>query len=160
VERILEYKRFKEAAAMLEQREEADLRIYEKPAEDLSLYTRETDETLSLDLAAFVRAFESFLLRKRRVEEVHRTYDRAARQRMSVESRIEQLKALFRGKKQLRFRELLQGNESREQKVLTFLSLLELMKERVIRVQQKRAFGELSISVSEASAGEKGASAQ
>ena len=60
VARILEYKKFKILSAMLAEREEAGFDIWEKPQEDLSEYTDEPDEYLSLELSKFVCFLTSF----------------------------------------------------------------------------------------------------
>ncbi|MBR5489229.1 MAG: segregation/condensation protein A, partial [Firmicutes bacterium] len=51
VQRLLEYKRFKQAAEILAEQEERCSHIYEKPQEDISAYLEEPDEYLRLDLA-------------------------------------------------------------------------------------------------------------
>ena len=48
VEKLLEYRRFKECAEMLKEREELTALIYEKPQEDISEYTDSPDELLRL----------------------------------------------------------------------------------------------------------------
>lgn len=50
VEKILEYKRFKCAAELLEQQEEKISYHFVKPKEDLSPYTKAVDEYLNLEL--------------------------------------------------------------------------------------------------------------
>ena len=149
VQRILEYKKYKGAAEQLGEREERNARIFEKPAEDRTPYTHQADYYLNLDIQGFVRAFEAFLSKKRRIEEVHKRYESGRRNLMSLETRIEQLKQLFARKKEFSFPELLEGNDSRYQQVLTFLSVLQLMRERAIEVKQRVAFGEIRLKVVE-----------
>ena len=64
VERLLEYKRFKQAARLLEEREESGTRIFEKPQEDISIYLQNPDEYLSLDIKQFAAAFRLFIEKK------------------------------------------------------------------------------------------------
>ena len=70
VEKLLEYKRFKAASAMLAEQEERMQRIYVKPQEDISRYTENPDEYLKMELSEFVKAFNLFLYRKKKVEDV------------------------------------------------------------------------------------------
>lgn len=149
VQKLLEYKRYRQAAEFLEEQEEKMQAVFTKPGEDLSVYTKAPDYYLTLELTAFMKAFDSFLLKKKRLEDVHKHYDRVERQRMSVEDRIEQMKGLLRGKKRLRFRDLLAGETSRYNLVLTFLSLLELMRLRTVKVKQNATFGEITLTVRE-----------
>lgn len=148
VERLLEYKRYKAAATFLEEQEERNQQIYAKPQEDLTIYTKGYDIYLNLDLVQFVKAFDLFLQKKKRLEEVKKLYSKVERQRMTVETRIEQMKVLFRRKKKLKFQELLDGEASRYHVVLTFVSLLELMRQKSVKVRQTVNFGEITLTAS------------
>jgi segregation and condensation protein A len=151
VQRILEYKRFKAAAELLELQEEQSLRVFEKPKEDLAPYTREADEYLNLDLNQFVKAFHLFLQKKRRLEEIKNNYAKVERQKISVESRVEYIKNLFRSKgiKKLNFRELLTPESNRYEVVLTFVSMLEMIRQKAVIVRQNVNFGEIYLSLNE-----------
>lgn len=151
VQRILEYKRFKSAAELLELQEEESQRIFEKPKEDLSPYTKEPDEYLNLDLGQFVKAFHLFLQKKKRLEEIKRNYAKVERQKISIESRIEYIRNLFRfkEKKKLNFRELLTPESNRYEVVLTFVSMLEMIRQKAVMVRQNVNFGEIYLSLNE-----------
>ena len=149
VQKLLEYKRCKAAAALLTEQEELGLRIHKKPQEDLSVYTKEPDEILNLDLVSFVKAFELFLQKKRRIEEMHNRYVRVERERMTLETRIEQIKSYFRKGRRVSFMELLGGEKTRANAVLTFMSVLELVRSRVLVAKQKTVFGEITLEAEE-----------
>lgn len=149
VQRLLEYKRYKLAATFLAEEEERAQRIHTKPREDLTVYTREPDIYLSLDLIPFVKAFELFLQKKKRLEEVRKRYSIIERQQMTVESRIEQIKHLFRERKRMKFRDLLGGERTRQNVVLTFLSMLELIRQKAVKVNQNANYGEITLTVNE-----------
>jgi len=151
VQRILEYKRFKSAAELLELREEQCRRIFVKPKEDLAPFTKEADEYLNLDLSQFVRAFHLFLQKKKKLEEIRRNYARVERQKISIETRIEYIKNMFRskGKKRLNFRELLTPDSDRYEVVLTFVSMLEMIRQKAISVRRNINFGEIYLSLNE-----------
>lgn len=149
VERILEYKRFKAAAEMLAEQEELCSRIYTKPQEDLTPYTKEADEYLELDLAQFVKAFDMFLIKKRKLEEIKKTYERIERQRMSVEARIEQIRNFFRRSAVVRFSELVAVERTKYNAVLTFMSMLELLKQHSISATQEVRYGDITLTLNE-----------
>lgn len=151
VQRILEYKRFKTAAELLELQEEKNQRIFEKPKEDLAPYTREADEYLNLDLNQFVKTFHLFLQKKKRLEEIKSNYARVERQKISVESRIEYIINLFRSKskKRLNFKELLTPESNRYEVVLTFVSMLEMIRQKAITARQNMNFGEIYLNLNE-----------
>ncbi len=151
VQRILEYKRFKSAAELLELQEEQSQRVFEKPKEDLTPYTKEADEYLNLDLSQFVKAFHLFLEKKKRLEEIKKTYSKVERQKISVESRVEYIKNLFRlkEKKKLSFKELLNPESNRYEVVLTFVSMLEMIRQRSVIAKQNVNFGDIYLSLNE-----------
>jgi segregation and condensation protein A len=151
VQKILEYKRFKSAAELLEQEEEQTRRIFEKPKEDLTVYTREADEYLNLDLKQFVRAFHLFLQKKKRIDEIRANYTRVERQKVTIDAKIEYIRNLFRfkGRKRLNFRELLPQGSDRYEVILTFVSMLEMIRQKTVSVRQNVNFGEIILSLSE-----------
>ncbi len=151
VERLLEYKRFKQAARLFEEREESGTRIFEKPQEDISIYLQNPDEYLSLDIKQFAAAFRLFIEKKHKVESVKKHYERVERERASMEKRMSLiLKAVRRKIGQVfSFKELIQNTKDRYDIVVTFLSLLEMAKERVIRVDQQVNYGDITVSAGE-----------
>ncbi|MGN0727726.1 MAG: segregation and condensation protein A [Anaerovoracaceae bacterium] len=148
VERILEYKRFKRAAQILQEREEQSQHIFEKPQEDISEYLENPDEYLSLDLKQFASAFSLFIQKKQRVEAVRAHYTRIERERSTMESRIRMILAKVRRKigQVFSFKELIPDKNDRYDVVVTFMSLLEMAKERVLRVEQKSLYGDIKVS--------------
>ena len=124
---------------MLAEREEAGFDIWEKPQEDLSEYTDEPDEYLSLELSKFVSAFEDFLLRKQRMEDMEKRYARIERQRETTEIKIDQIKnKLMENEREfIYFRELLNPGTDRYDIALTFVSMLEMIRQRRVVADQK-----------------------
>ena len=149
VQRILEYKRFKAAAELLELQEERSLRVFEKPKEDLAPFTKEPDEYLNLDINQFVKVFLLFLQKKKKLEEIKKNYAKVERQKMSIESKIDFIKGLFfsRDKKRLSFRELLTPESNRYEVVLTFTSMLEMIRQKSVVVKQNVNFGEIILNI-------------
>lgn len=151
VSRILEYKRFKRASEILQEREELAARIYQKPQEDISVYLDNPDEYLSLDLKQFANAFSSFIDKKQRIETVRKHYTRVEREKASMESRISYIATKLRQKlgRVFKFGELVPNTKDRYDVVVTFISLLEMAKQRVINVKQSSTYGTIEIEAGE-----------
>lgn len=149
VEKILEYKKFKALAEIFKKHENEKRLCFEKPKEDLEQYTNETDEYLSLDIKPFVSAFNLFLRKKQKVEEVRNHYTRVERQKQSIEMKIENIVGFFKrhGFKKLFFRELLTKESDKYDVVLTFTSMLQMIREKLIRVEQQSDFGDMEIEM-------------
>lgn len=145
IARILEYKQFKEMAEFLKDQEEITSHIHTKPAEDLSSYTGEPEELLTGSIDKFAEAFMAFIHRKQRLEEMHRTYERIERARMSVEHRITQMTAFLKKKREMKFSEMIKDDDSPFNRVITFVSLLELLKQHSVVAEQKKRYGDITI---------------
>ncbi|MBI3320866.1 MAG: segregation/condensation protein A [Candidatus Omnitrophica bacterium] len=69
----------------------------------------------------------------------------------TVEMKVQELRMLLTVKRQVRFLELFIPEKSKLELVVTFLALLELMRQCVARAIQERPFAEIVIAVREAS---------
>ena len=148
VQRLLEYKRFKQAAEILAEQEERCSHIYEKPQEDISAYLEEPDEYLRLDLAQFAQAFNLFIQKKQKVDSVRKHYTRIERERARMEERISYIAGVL--KKSIgqffSFKEFIHNKKDRYDVVVTFVSLLEMAKNRIVQVEQKSTYGDIQVS--------------
>lgn len=147
VQKLLEYKKYKAVSDFLTSREEWAANIFEKPREDLSPYTGDPDEFLKLDIHQFVRAFNDFITKKRKVDEIRRNYDRDQRQRMTTEVRMDLMAGILaRDPARIySFYELVPDLNSRYDAALSFVSLLEMLKQRRVDAGQKSLFGEITV---------------
>lgn len=151
MEKLLEYKKFKILAEMLQQQEERGMRVMAKPQEDLSAYTGETDEYLSLDLRQFVAAFDLFLRKKKKIEEIHKHHIRTEKQRITAETRMADIRDFFRQDpfRPANFKELVEKKDDKYDIALTFSSVLEMMKEKRLDADQKYTYGDITVRAAE-----------
>lgn len=147
VEKILEYKRFKKAASLLNDAQEYASLIYEKPQEDISEYLDQPDEYLKMDLTQFVNAFNAFIHKKHKLTEIKKNYQKVERQRITIEQKIAFIKSFFKDKftKRVSFSQLINEEPSRQNAVITFASLLEMAKGKFITFEQEYTFGEITV---------------
>ncbi len=148
--RILDYMRTKKSAEMLQEREEYNLAIHEKPAEDLSKYVGEPDEILKASDEQLVNAFILFLTRKKKIEEVQRRYQRVRRRKESIETRIKDMTKILElrltpDKSGISFMELLPEEPDRYDITLSFMSLLSMIKNQGYDAEQQENFGEITV---------------
>lgn len=148
VEKLLEYKKFKQISQMLEQYEEETSHIYEKPKEDITVYLEQPDEYLSLEIGQFVNAFNLFLNKKKKIEEVRQRYVRVERERESTENRIAFIKNLFKTRKThtVPFKDIVINKEDKYDIVLAFTSVLEMSKARIVRANQEQMYGKITVT--------------
>lgn len=147
VAQLIEYKRFKDMAEFLAEQEEVNSHIHRKPQEDLTSYIGQPDEFLRTDMNQFVKAFRAFLFKKQKLEEIKKNYQQVERQRMSIENRIDQIRDFFLKKSKVKFSELVSTDGRPYNLVLTFISLLELIKQSTITAKQKQRFGDIEMTL-------------
>lgn len=145
VMRLIEYKKYKEAAIQLQELESERGQVFTKAPADLSEYM--PDEQLALfdknvNVYDMLSAFQK-LMRRKQLKKPLET--RVSRQEISVK---EQMRAVITVLKnnggKVMFSELF-TYEDKSMLVLTFLTLLELMKRQVIFVEQQKNFDDLSV---------------
>lgn len=146
VERLIEYKKYKEAALDLKGYEEERSLIYTKAPSDLSEFQKEaiTQRALAptVTLYDMLGAFQK-LLRRKRLQKPLAT--KIARQEISIEKRMDEILVLLKKKADaVDFYDLFPSPE-KEYIVVTFLAMLELMKRNEIIAEQKENFGGIQI---------------
>lgn len=139
VRRLREYRRFKEAAAMLQGIEETGLRTYPRlaPPTDLPLPTGLSDMTLDL----MAQIFRDVLQRKPE-EEPQGTVER---REVTVEEKVELLTEQIQGRRKVSFRAFISKCRSRVEVIVSFMAVLELIKELKLSVEQDVAFGDITL---------------
>jgi segregation and condensation protein A len=147
IQKLLEYKKFRMAAEGLERQEELAMMIHTKPQEDLGQYTKEPDEYIDLDLTQFVKAFNLFIMKKKKIEDIHKRYDRIEREKITVEETMRKIKGRFGTKAKLCFSDLFEEDADRYEIVLTFVSVLELIRQKIVNVRQNANFGEIYLTL-------------
>lgn len=101
-----------------------------------------------MDIDSFVNAFNLFLYRKKKIEDVRRHYMRLERQRISIEQKISYIKSFFarKNKTSVTFDELVEEDRDRYNKVVTFTSLLEMAKSKAVGLEQRANFEKIVIT--------------
>lgn len=139
VQRLREYRRFREAAAALRNIEEQGLRAYPRlaPPPALPMPTGLDGVTLDL-LAGIVRE-----VLERRPEAPPEVV--VPRQLVTVEEKIAELSSALREHRRLSFRAFISASSSRIEVIVAFLAVLELIKALRLCAEQDAIFGDISL---------------
>jgi segregation and condensation protein A len=149
VEKLLEYRKFKNAAGEFKTLEEERNLVFTKPPSDLSEFSKAEDLDridLNVSLYDMLGAFQK-LLRRQKLQKP--LFTKVARQEISIEKRMDEIRAdlhTFRGRKS--FFDLF-PYQDKEHIVVTFLAVLELMKRDEIFVDQEGNFSEIFVCAKE-----------
>lgn len=144
--RLIDYRRYKEAAGELKTREEERALVYTKAPSDLSEYAQEPmPDKAPLDISVYdmLSAFQK-VMRRKKLQKPLQT--KIARQEIPIEKRMNEILADLASRTgRCNFTDLF-PEASKEYLVVTFLAVLELMKSQKITIQQEGNFQDLYIT--------------
>ncbi|MED3562962.1 segregation/condensation protein A [Bacillus sp. MUM 116] len=145
VERLIEYRKYKDAANDLKSMEEERGLMYTKPPSDLSDFAKDKQPEkadLNVSLYDMLAAFQK-LLRRKKLQRPLAT--KITRQEISIEKRMSEIMGELKHLKgRKNFNELFPYPE-KEHIVVTFLAILELIKRKEIDVEQQENFGDIFV---------------
>jgi segregation and condensation protein A len=141
VQRLLEYKTFKDAASILKEREEEWQKVFvrEQEADD-------DEEKVPTELYLFdVNVFDLLGAFKKMFDSAPPEVLTITRETLTVKDKIFLIIDVLENLECIRFEELFKDNKTRPQLIVTFLALLEILKLGLARVYQEKEFGKIWI---------------
>lgn len=156
VEQLLEYKMYKYMSYELRDREaEGQRALYRAP--DLPEEVKEYVEPIDMDallgdltLAKLNSIFQDVIRRQAdKIDPVRSTFGKIEKETVTLSQRMEDIRTFARKSRRFSFRELLTSQKSRTQIVVTFLAVLQMMKEGSIRTEQEQPFDDILITWTE-----------
>jgi len=140
---LLAYKRYKEIANFLAQRETAGLKTYLRLAPSPKIETNLDMSGLGLpELIAAAQAIFSTIDTRPELRTV------VTAPRITIRQKIRDIAARLRQSARMPFRGLFLDNPTHLEIVVTFLALLELIKRSLVDVRQDTLFGEIEVELS------------
>ena len=141
--RLLEYQAIKELTSSFQELNDKRSEIYTKLPSDLSDYREEVNLSNQGSLDDLVNAFQLFLERQKHMKPVN---TKITKKEFSVEERIVSIRNVLKEKKKIEFFELF-DNLSKSYVVVTFLSILEMTKNKEVTILQENSFSPLIIEM-------------
>lgn len=138
IERLLEYKKYKEVTNDFKKLEEERKNYFSKAPSSLKDYVKETHETA--DVSILINAFNALMNQKKAENIVTKTTTKE----YSVTERSREIKNILKFKKKVEFKELFEIN-SRDYIIVTFLALLEMVKSNEVTLTQENNFANIYI---------------
>lgn len=149
VSRLLEYKKFKNAATMLDARRKAQERMHPRPfGPDVEFTTAMPDFLQDVPLESLGYLAAGAFARR---EVLLLDSEHIAAKPIPIEVHIRALHARIKNRKNLRFSELVNTETPTPIVVVTFLAVLELYKRAMVDLEQDEQFGDISIKFIEGS---------
>ena len=135
IQQLIEYKAYKEAAVVLKKKEEARLELFSKQPEDLLRYldTETNDYNGTLSFSDLLRAYEK--MRQRVAWKVRRSKT-VKREERTLEQQMVHVSEYVLSRERTTFFGFFTEQPTVEELVVSFLAVLELVKQRVIACEQ------------------------
>jgi segregation and condensation protein A len=141
---LMAYKRYRQIADLLSQREEAGLRTYLRLAPPPKV--EGTVDLTGLGLADLAEAAQTiFALSSSKLP----LSTMVAPPRVTIREKIHLLTQIFFRQKEITFQNLIKENHTRLDIVVTFLAILELVKRHFVQAKQESLFGDISLEPTE-----------
>ena len=144
IRQLVEYKKFKDAAAQLKEKELEQESIFVRQAPKPNFKLLETREAPRPDVNVFdlVKAVGTIL---QRIEDKEGQTREIQADTWSVSQKIEMFRKRIQTQKRFRFSELFEDDRTRQEVVVTFLALLEMIRMRQLQAVQPNPFEEIEI---------------
>jgi len=142
IRQLVEYKKFKDAAAQLAEREDETSRMFPRTVgDDVGVEVEPTVPLAEVSIFDLINAFNEVLKKAGAREDFREIIE----EKFSVSDKIEEILYTLRDRTELIFRELFEKAISRTEVVVTFLAMLELIRLKRLKVRQDSAFGEIRV---------------
>ncbi len=141
VARLVEHEKFKNAAALLYQKQQIEENVWSKP--DKSLYKDEgTEGDLVVSLVDLIKVFQQVLERRKEVARIELRHEQ-----FTVAQMIAQLRARILASEMgsVNLIEFFEACPSRHAMIVAFLAVLEMVKLQAVLLLQERQFGEIVV---------------
>lgn len=143
IQKLVEYRKFKQIAEQLRDKEFERSLVYSREPEDMTPYMKQdkVNPVEGIHLSDLIVAFQKALRRAARRNIVATVQ----RDEISVKDRIRDIIDVLKQYETVRFSRLIRENMDRHEIVVTFLAILELMKMKHIRCFQHQLFDDIVI---------------
>lgn len=141
INKLVEYKKYKEMTEVFKELEINRNNIYIKPPENINNYVNNEIYNEEIEIDKLVEAMKSFLSRKE-LEKPLKT--KITNKEYSVKERKNSIRNIIRNKKRVEFTELFE-EYNKSYIAVTFLSVLELAKEHELKISQDKNFDNIFI---------------
>ena len=135
IQQLIEYKAYKEAALVLKEKEEARLELFSKQPEDLMAYldAETQDYSGNLSFSDLLRAYEKM---RQRVAWIVRRSKTVKREERTLEQQMVHVSEYVLGNDGTTFFGFFTEQPTVEELVVSFLAVLELVKQRIVACEQ------------------------
>jgi len=140
VRRLIEYKKFKEAAGQLADMESRRSLVFPRAVDEAQYIDQSEGPYFEASIFDLINAFSTILKSVSR-----ETFLEVVKDEFTVEEKVHGLLHLLAEKPVMNFKEIFGRSRSKIEMIATFLALLELIRMKEVAVRQRQLFGEIEV---------------
>ncbi len=141
IKRLVDYKKYKEITSEFKKLEDIRSEIYTKTPSNINEYDEKVINNSELSVNDLISAFKKFIDRKEYEKPLN---TKITTKELSVSDRIIKIKEILKTKNEVNFIDLF-DELTKDYVVVTFLSILEMSKNKEIEIKQDNNFGNIII---------------
>lgn len=141
IKRLVDYKKYKEITSEFKKLEDIRSEIYTKTPSNINEYDEKAINNSELSVNDLISAFKKFIDRKEYEKPLN---TKITTKELSVSDRIIKIKEILKTKNEVNFIDLF-DKLTKDYVVVTFLSILEMSKNKEIEIKQDNNFGNIII---------------
>lgn len=145
VQKLIEYKKFKEASSLLKDKLSIYEKIFYKAPEPIDDYISDFTSLTGISADLLTKCLNDVLLKNTENIKSKNSYRGIYRESITIEDKIQHIKILLFSKPVFYFEELFKHRVNKYEIIITFLAILELIKRKNIFVEQDRSFEHIII---------------
>jgi len=143
IERLLAYKKYKEVTSEFKDLELTRRLVITKEPENLSLYAKEEENDANLGVDDLINAFNE-LMKRKELDKPLAT--KITKKELSITDKVKSIRNILKAKKIVRFEELFESS-TKEEIIVSFLSVLEMVRKNEIVLKQDNNFNTITVSL-------------
>ena len=145
IERLLAYKQYKEVTSEFKDLEMTRKLVFTKEPVNLSYYAKEHENKDGLSISDLIEAFNA-LMKKKQLDKPIAT--KITKKELSVTEKVNTIRNILKNRKKINFEEIFEV-ATKEEVIISFLSILEMVKKDEIILKQDNNFNQIVISLKE-----------
>lgn len=143
IERLLAYKQYKEITSEFKDLEKTRKLIITKEPVNLNYYAKEEGNKEGLGISDLIEAF-NLLMKRKELDKPIAT--KITKKELSVTEKVISIRNILKAKKRVRFEELFEV-QTKEEVIISFLSILEMVRKNEIVLNQDNNFNTITVSL-------------
>ena len=145
IQRLLNYKKYKEVTNEFKELEETRKQVFTKEPSNLSYYAINEENNDDVSLTDLMDAINNLLKRKELEKPIE---TKITKKELSVTERVNKIRSILKCKKEVNFDELFEV-QTKEEVIVSFLSILEMVKKNEITLTQDKNFNAIKVTLKE-----------